>query len=311
MRMQFSSNDIPPEYRRDAIEAAFGWHVHGMVDFPGDGPATVDLTLQAVASVHIANIKTSPLHLVTPSNEDGLLYLSITATGGGLIDADGEGRTVKPGDFNVMRRDNLCKTVVAERSNILSIAIPYATLVPRLSSTDSLHTRQAYSSPAARLLGSYALTLLTDESDIGPDEQAAFAGHLVDLAAMTLGARRDDAETARKGGVRAARRRAIKADIAAHLDSPELSVDWVAKRHGTSPASVRALFYHEGTSFTDYVLGERLDHVRTLLVSPYLAHHNIATLALMAGFNDITWFNQAFRRRFGMTPSEVRNERGT
>lgn len=306
MPMRFSSEDVPPELRKDAIESAFGAHVQGMVDFPDDAPIRVDMGLRGLASVHIARIEASPLRLTTASDDNGLLYLSITAAGGGLIDARGEGRMVKAGDVNVMRRDRSCTTVVAERSTILSIAVPRAALVPRLADADSLYTPQVHSLPAARLLESYALALLDDGSELSLEEQSVFAGHLVDLAVLTLGAKRDDAESAGKGGVRAARRRAVKSDIAAHLELPELSVEWMAKRHRVSPASIRALFYEEGTSFTDYVLGERLGHVRALLTSPYLAHRNIATLALMAGFNDITWFNQAFRRRFGMTPSDLR-----
>jgi len=304
--MRFSSDDVPPEMRKDAIESAFAAHVQGMVDFPADQPVQVDMGLCGLASVHIARIEASPLRLETPSDDNGLLYLSITSAGGGLIDARGEGRLVRAGDVNVMRRDRQCTTVVAERSAILSIALPRATLVPRLASTDSLYAPHVHSIPAARLLESYAMALLQDSSTLSLEEQAVFAGHVVDLAVLTLGARRDDAEEAARGGVRAARRRAVKADIAAHLDLPELSVEWMAKRQKVSPASIRALFYDEGTSFTDYVLGERLGHVRALLTSPYLAHHNIATLALMAGFNDITWFNQAFRRRFGMRPSDLR-----
>ena len=127
--------------------------------------------------------------------------------------------------------------------------------------------------------------------------------------AMALGAKRDEAELARKGGVRAARRRAIKADIAANLGAPELSLEWIARRQGVSGAYVRALFSDEGTSFTDYVLAERLHHVHALLASPYLTHQNIASLALMAGFGDISWFNHSFPRRFGVTPSDVRQAR--
>jgi AraC-like DNA-binding protein len=310
MWMRFSSNQMPSEMRRDAVEAAFGAHVQGSVDFLGKEHVAVDMTLRSVASVHIAALDVSPVQLVTPSDEDGVLYLSITSNGGGVIDATGEMRTVKAGDVNVMRRDRRCTTMVLEHSNILSIAISRAQLLPRLSSIDNLNAPHMHSMAAARMLESYATTLVREEGEIDADAQALFASHLVDLAALILGARRDDAESAKKGGVRAARRQAIKADIAAHLDLPELSLDWIAKRHRVSGVYVRSLFYDEGTSFTDYVLNQRLDHVRMLLPRPYLAHHTIATLALMAGFGDISWFNQAFRRRFGMTPSDVRSAQG-
>ena len=86
---------MPSEVRRDAVEAAFGAHVQGSVDFLGKEHVAVDMTLRSVASVHIAALDVSPVQLVTPSDEDGVLYLSITSNGGGVIDATGEMRTVK------------------------------------------------------------------------------------------------------------------------------------------------------------------------------------------------------------------------
>lgn len=305
MQMHFSSSDVEPGAERAAIEAAFRSHVDGIVDFPRDVPPSIDMDFRLLDSIHIAAIETAPLRLTTRAEEDGLFYLSVTAAGGGVIDAKGTGREVHAGDVTVMRRDRSCTTIVAERSKILSIAIPKALLIPRLATSDAAYGATLHSMRAARLLQNYAGSLLGGE-EIGAEEQALFASHIVDLAALMLGASRDAEHDAKKSGVRAARRRAIKADIAAQLTNPDLSLDWIARRHRISGAYVRALFYDEGASFTDYVLNERLDHVRSLLMSPYLTDQNIATLALMAGFGDISWFNQSFRRRFGTKPSDVR-----
>lgn len=155
-------------------------------------------------------------------------------------------------------------------------------------------------------MNSYAASLLDSDTDITEEDQTVFAAHLVDLAVLMLGAKRDAAHQARGNGARAARRQALKADIATHLSDPRLSLEWLAKRHGISVPYVRALFYEEGTSFTDHVTAERLDHVHGLLRDPGLKHHTIAAIALMAGFGDISWFNQLFRRRFQATPSDIR-----
>ena len=307
MRMRFSSSNAEPRAEREAIEQAFRSHVDGTVDFPGDAPPTVDMNLCLLNNVHLAAIETAPIRLTTRAEDDGLFYLSVTAAGGGVIDAKGVGREVRAGDVNIMRRDRRCTTIVAEPSVILSIAIPKALLAPRLATADTVHGVTLCSMPAARLLQKYADSLLCDD-DIGSVEQSLFASHIIDLAALMLGANRDAEEEAKRSGVRAARRRAIKGDIATQLTNPDLSLDWIAQRYRLSGAYIRALFYDEGTSFTDYVLNERLEHARSLLMSPYLMDQNIAALALMAGFGDISWFNQSFRRRFGMTPSEVRRD---
>lgn len=307
MRLSFSSDLFAPPARREAIEAAFGAHVRGALDFQPDAPPHAALRMVAVGEVHVARIETSPLRLVTPSADDDLFYLSLNVRGGGVLDATGRARTVTEGEANVMRRDRRCTTLVALPSRILSLALPRALLERRFDSARRLDAATVRSGPALQLLERYADTLLDSAEDLAPDDQATLAGHLADLTSMALGARRDPAGGGR-AGVRAARRQAIKADIAAHLDAPQLSVTWIAKRNGVSGAYLRALFYDEGISFTDYVLDQRLTQVHALLCAPHLADRNIATLALAAGFSDISWFNLAFRRRFGMTPSDCRNQ---
>jgi len=110
----------------------------------------------------------------------------------------------------------------------------------------------------------------------------------------------------RSRGVRAARLRAVKADIMANLGARGLSLAVVAMRHNISPSYVRKLFESEGTSFTDFVLSERLARARRLIADPVSAGRTIGDIALEAGFGDLSYFNRAFRRRFGDTPSGIR-----
>lgn len=274
-----------------------------------DAPVRVDISLRPLAGIQLARIDASPLHLATPADEDDLLYLSVARAGSGVIDALGNARAVKPGDFNVMLRDRHCVTVVDEASTILSLALPRALVEQRLSSVDRLRGPFPVNAGAARLLGDYAAAIVAS-GELDAAAQTAAAGHIVDLVVLALGATRDDEHAARGGGVRAARRRAVKADISANLGDPRLTVDWIARRHGVNSTTIRALFYDEGTSFSDFLRSARLDRVRTLLQSPFMAAETVASLALMSGFNDIAWFNQAFKRRFGMTPSEMRRQKG-
>jgi AraC-like DNA-binding protein len=61
-----------------------------------------------------------------------------------------------------------------------------------------------------------------------------------------------------------------------------------------------------GTTFTDFVLGERLDRVHRMLVNPVYRNRGISAIAYDAGFGDVSYFNRTFRRRYGATPSDVR-----
>ena len=107
-------------------------------------------------------------------------------------------------------------------------------------------------------------------------------------------------------GERAARLHAIREDIANRLDEPELSLARIAAMHRVKPRYVQRLFESEGTTFADYVLTQRLAFAHRLLSDPFRAGVKISAIALDAGFGDLSYFNRTFRRRYGMTPSELR-----
>jgi AraC-like DNA-binding protein len=109
--------------------------------------------------------------------------------------------------------------------------------------------------------------------------------------------------------LRAARLRAIKADIASHLGERELTVNTVAARQCVSPRYVQMLFEAEGTTFSRFVLGRRLACAYRLLTDPGYAAWTITAIALEAGFGGLSTFNHAFRRAYGGSPSDVRAPR--
>jgi AraC-like DNA-binding protein len=43
-------------------------------------------------------------------------------------------------------------------------------------------------------------------------------------------------------------------------------------------------------------------------MDPRARHRAIGDIALDCGFGDISYFNRAFRRRYGASPSEIRNQ---
>jgi AraC-like DNA-binding protein len=162
---------------------------------------------------------------------------------------------------------------------------------------------------ALRLLKDYVGVLNDEQALATPSLRLAVDDHLHDLIALALGATRDAGELARGRGVRFARFRAIKADIAANIMRRDLSVASVAARHGISPRYIRALFMDAGTTFTDFVLHQRLARVHRLLTDLHADRRAISVIAYDSGFGDLSYFNHAFRRRYGATPSDIRATR--
>jgi len=159
-----------------------------------------------------------------------------------------------------------------------------------------------------------ALSLLRDYVGAGRDEetvahgslQQLFVSHMHDLIAFAVSAGRDGAEAAPHRDQRAARLHAIKQDIERRLGEPDLSVAALAQRHGCTPRFIQRLFEQEGTTFSAYVLAQRLARAHGLLSEPRRGTEKIGEVALDCGFGDVSYFNRAFRREYGAAPSDVR-----
>jgi AraC-like DNA-binding protein len=103
---------------------------------------------------------------------------------------------------------------------------------------------------------------------------------------------------------------AINDDTFANLGDATLSTAAVAARQGISPRYVAMLFDGTGTSFSSFVLAQRLARAWRMLAGSRHAEQTISAIAYACGFGDLSYFNRAFRRAFGATPSDIRAARG-
>ena len=158
-----------------------------------------------------------------------------------------------------------------------------------------------------RYLISYVRYLEEQPSLADPELARIAAVHLCDLFVLVLGGKGDATILAQGRGLRAARLQAIKRYVADNLGQAGLlTVGAAASRHRVALRYVQRLFEGEGTTFSEYVLNERLARVRKMLANPYYARWTVSAIALEVGFGDVSYFNRRFRRRYGMRPSDVR-----
>jgi AraC-like DNA-binding protein len=187
---------------------------------------------------------------------------------------------------------------------LTNIRLKRELLSHRVVDADSVAGQRISSKEVAlRLLLSYSDVLADPEANIDADTGRIITGNIYDLAALTIGP--VDAR-AHMRGVRAARLYALKQDVRRNLVHASLSIGEVAQRHGISASYARRLFADANTSFSDYLLEQRLVAAHRLLTDPLRASMTISAVAYDVGFGDLSYFNRTFRRRFGMTPSEVR-----
>jgi len=163
--------------------------------------------------------------------------------------------------------------------------------------------------PALRLLTGYTRSMLGGDAPASAPLAAAVAAHLTELVELSL----DPAGSAQlpgaDHGVRAARLTLIKADIHRNLTDSSLTAGALAARHGITVRYLHKLFEDEAMTFGQHVLEGRLALARQLLSNPRLAGRTISSIASDAGFGDLSYFNRTFRRRYSVTPSDVRSGR--
>jgi AraC-like DNA-binding protein len=188
------------------------------------------------------------------------------------------------------------------------VRLPRAALSPLVRNIDdAVLCRIPSGTGMLSLLRNYVDAVFNDPALAMPEMRQLIIAQLCDLIAVTLGATRDATAVAGGRGIRAARLRAIKTDIEAHLTYNELSPGVVARRQGVSDSYIRKLFEGEGTSFSQFVLGRRLMLARRMLTDRRWTDRSIASIAFETGFGDLSYFNRTFRRFYGNTPSEVRD----
>ncbi|EJN08570.1 transcriptional regulator containing an amidase domain and an AraC-type DNA-binding HTH domain [Bradyrhizobium sp. YR681] len=213
--------------------------------------------------------------------------------------------TMRPGAMVLLKLDEpFFAADGASHKRFTNVHLPVDTLRAMVPDVDDL--------VGCELEPGGALSLAMDYSDLllhhpaAADEAGmAIAAHLLDLAAIGLGARSDIAAAARRRGLRAVRLKAVLSILEMRFHEPDFSAQKLAVAAGLSERYVNELLFEAGASFTT-----RLNELRLRKAADLLAHREgrISDIAFACGFNDLSYFNRCFRRRFGLTPTAARGK---
>jgi AraC-like DNA-binding protein len=305
---RFSTADCAPRERVPAWRELYGRTIARLEIEPlADGELMAEAELRNLAGLGLVSMKSTELRFDKPRNmisNDDVVFMIVDSgrwTGSQL----GRETRLEAGDAVLCTNGEVASGYAFGHRTMLRV--PTAVIAPTLKDmTDKLSRRIPRETPALAMLRQYLRIAQDTESFAQPDLQRVMVTHVHDLLAATIGASRDAAHVAEGRGVRAARLRAIKEDVIGNLEHGDLSVGAVAARHRVTVRYVQKLFDHDGTTFSEYVLGERLACAHRLLSDPRRATEKIAAVAFAAGFGDVSYFYRAFRRRYGVLPTDVR-----
>lgn len=263
-----------------------------------------DTSWGSVQSTVIASTRTVQL---LKDGQDDLLLVVPSARMAVETRMEGE-LPIEPGHAVLFSQAREMRLILKETGGMWALRVPHraiARTVPRLGTAPIMAIRQG--APMLSLLRGYG-RLLEADPVAGEAVQRLVAQQLQDMMALVVGASDDFRRESELTTLAAARLRTAKSEIAAHLGNLNLSLEWIAARLQVSPRHLQRLFERDGTSFSDVLRQARVARARAMLQNPSNSSLSILSIALECGFPEASSLNRAFRREYGLTPSDVRGK---
>lgn len=313
--LQFSTDGIP-----EGDRTAFWREHYGHVMLRVDIEPAPDMLFEAsnrclsLPGLLLMEGSSSPVKIsrggqyLADGNDD--VVLAINRSGSVVVNSNGREQSLGDGEAIVLSGGEAASFHRTSLGRSFALRVPRTMFESTVVSLDDALMRPISSDRGAlKLMEDYARWLL-NAGNIDHQLLNISVRHIQDLLALTIGPTADFADTARTRGLRAARLKLAKSFIVAHSSRRDLSVSAVATSLSVTPRYVQRLFEADGTTFSEFLTGQRLARARRLLCEPSSSPTAISTIAYDVGFGDLSYFNRCFRRQYGVTPREVRGDKG-
>jgi AraC-like DNA-binding protein len=125
------------------------------------------------------------------------------------------------------------------------------------------------------------------------------------ITMLSAGEKGDDADSCTLRTLRAR----VKAYIESNLVRNDLDIEEIARRMGCSRRYVFRAFQLTDTTPSQYIWDLRLERTKERLTAGSFNGGSISEIAFSCGFSSAAHFSRAFRKRYGMSPSDTRDHR--
>jgi AraC family transcriptional regulator, positive regulator of tynA and feaB len=240
------------------------------------------------------------------NSDQAVYFLNFQYHGYSKMEQAGNTATLKPGSFALIDAMQPFRMQVSDDFDQLSIKIPHDLLKQHIAQPTFALAHALDSENLRGRLAMKVLQALAAEGDLVKDSFSTLAvDHALQLMALALGLSDATATHLRKTHktLEALRTRAMEL-MQSELDSFNFSPVEIASQLGVSLRYLQAAFSQKNTSIRDWVLEQRLKRCRADLISTKRSRTTIANIAYSHGFNDLSYFNRAFKIRYGCTPSK-------
>jgi AraC-like DNA-binding protein len=243
--------------------------------------------------------------LLSDGHDDLVLLTAIK--GDALAVQRGRSIELRPSEMCLTSLDQIGESRLSEGGRYTALRMPRRELMALSKNIEDKIGRPLEGSPALRnLIGGYYELCAGTAPALDLAGQHATARQMMELVALLAETGGERPYGTSGDGLGMARFQLIQRQVLERLHDCDLTIASVAGRACLSPKQVQRVFHQTGSTFSEYLLEQRLLLAHRRLADPSARRNNISTIAFDAGFVDLSYFNRSFRKRFGMTPSEFR-----
>jgi AraC-like DNA-binding protein len=312
--VEFSTDNLPERDRIAFWREHYG-HIMLRVDLEPAKDASFEARMMSLAlpGLQIIEASSSPAMItrsgkyLADGNDDAVL--AINRAGSVVVSSGGREQSLQENEAILLTGNEPTSFHRTSMGQSFTLRVPRTMLASTvLDADDAVMRLIPHDRGALRLLTAYTHLLFGAGAAMDSQLLNLSVTHVHDLLALTIGPATGFAETARTRGLRAARLKLAKSYIIEHSQRRDLSVGSVAAHLHVTPRYVQRMFETDGTTFSEFLVGQRLARAHRLLCEPNSTHTAISTVAYDAGFGDLSYFNRRFRRLYGLTPRDVRGD---
>jgi AraC-like DNA-binding protein len=236
-------------------------------------------------------------------------YLLATQLQGSVLINQGDSEfTQHPGDLAIMYAGQPYTIVHTQESRRLILHIPQDIYRERILAhlqDREFRSRLLPGGGLVSVLHSLLESLATEAENLSMKDQYTVAESLLELTAAVLRSEADQEYELQHARQSALFRRILEF-MESNFTDCELTPEKVAAANGISVRYLHSLFNQAGITVSKWIWERRLKACREDLLDPNMSHMRVSQIAFQRGFNDPAHFSRAFKSRFDISPSKLR-----
>lgn len=224
----------------------------------------------------------------------------------GVVRQDGREALLTPGSFALYDSRRPYTLEFQQRFHQLVLQMPNEVLSRHLMNPEQYTAISINGqSGLGAVLSNFVFSLVRELHSL-PNAPEELSENLVNMIAMAFSSSVMLGEVGDHSIVQESLRRRVRSYIDNNLCNPELNNQVIAEAQGISARYLHKLFQHEEETLHSLIINKRLERAHKLLSDLAFAAHTIERIAFSVGFTTAAHFSSCFKKKYGISPSELR-----